>query len=98
MRELSIARSRLLGRGRLCALAVSTNAGFSQSLPSGWATRDIGAVGATGSGSGSSSGAFTLKGAGDDIWETSDAFRFTYTELTGDGSIVKPLVVTYRVR
>jgi endonuclease/exonuclease/phosphatase family metal-dependent hydrolase len=70
----------------LCALAMST-AAFAQTLPSGWATADIGAVGAVGSASGGS-GAFTADGAGADVWGTSDAFRFTYTTLTGDGSVV----------
>src|SRR5947209_1572004 len=60
---------------------------LAQSLPSGWSTTDIGAVGATGSASGSG-GSFTVSGAGADIWGTADAFRFVYTTLTGDGSIV----------
>ena len=46
-----------------------------QSLPSGWSTTDIGAVGATGSAS-YSSGTFTVTGAGADIWNSADAFRF----------------------
>ena len=55
-------------------------------LPSGWSTRDIGAVGAAGSAS-YSSGTYTLKGSGVDIWGTADEFRFAYTTLTGDGTI-----------
>lgn len=58
-----------------------------QSLPSGWSTSDIGAVGATGSAS-YNGGVFTVAGAGADIWNTADAFRFVYTTLSGDGSIV----------
>jgi hypothetical protein len=58
-----------------------------QTLPAGWNTADIGAVGATGSASGNGS-AFTVAGAGADIWGTVDAFRYVYTTLTGDGSIV----------
>jgi hypothetical protein len=69
----------VVGLSAICANA--------QSLPSGWATRDIGAVGATGS-AGGSSGSFTVAGAGADIWDTADAFRFAYTTLSGDGSIV----------
>jgi regulation of enolase protein 1 (concanavalin A-like superfamily) len=57
------------------------------SLPSGWSTRDIGAVAAAGSAS-ESGGTYTVKGSGDDIWGTADAFRFVYHKLTGDGSIV----------
>jgi hypothetical protein len=58
-----------------------------QSLPSGWATTDIGAVGAAGAASGDSD-SFTMSGAGDDIWNSADAFRFAYVPLTGNGSIV----------
>jgi hypothetical protein len=58
-----------------------------QSLPSGWSTSDIGAVGAAGSAT-ASGGTFTVAGAGADIWNAADAFRFVYTTLTGDGSIV----------
>jgi hypothetical protein len=71
----------------LFALTVASRAAFAQSLPSGWSTADIGAVGATGSASGTGS-AFTVTGAGADIWGTADAFRFVYRPLTGDGSIV----------
>ena len=60
---------------------------FAQSLPNGWSTADIGAVGAAGSASGSG-GSFTVAGAGADVWNTADAFRYVYTTLTGDGSIV----------
>jgi endonuclease/exonuclease/phosphatase family metal-dependent hydrolase/regulation of enolase protein 1 (concanavalin A-like superfamily) len=57
------------------------------SLPSGWADGDIGSVGATGAASGSS-GAFTVKGAGSDIWGYADAFRFAYQPMTGDATVV----------
>ena len=65
----------------LCAPA------FAQSLPAGWSTADIGAVGATGGASGSG-GSFTITGAGADVWGTGDAFRYVYTTMSGDGSIV----------
>jgi regulation of enolase protein 1 (concanavalin A-like superfamily) len=68
----------------LVCLASSVPA-FAQ-LPSGWSTSDIGAVGAAGSASGSG-GSFTVAGAGADIWNTADAFRYVYTTMTGDGSI-----------
>lgn len=60
---------------------------FAQSLPSGWSTSDIGSVGATGSASGTGA-SFTVTGAGADVWNTADAFRYVYTTLTGNGSIV----------
>jgi len=56
-------------------------------LPAGWSTADIGAVGATGGASGSG-GSFTITGAGADVWGTGDAFRYVYTTMSGDGSIV----------
>ncbi|MGE0445986.1 MAG: hypothetical protein AB7P99_12225 [Vicinamibacterales bacterium] len=67
-------------------LLITSNAA-AQSLPSGFASSDIGAVGAAGSATGSST-SFTVTGAGADIWNTADAFRFAYVPLTGDGSIV----------
>lgn len=71
----------------VCVLTASIHgSAAAQSLPAGWATADIGAVGATGSASGSGS-TFTAAGAGADIWGTSDAFRFVYTMLNGTGSI-----------
>lgn len=75
---------------RVCTavlFALLPAAALAQTLPSGWSTSDIGAVGATGSASGSG-GSFTVKGAGADVWGTADAFRFAYTTLAGDGSIV----------
>ena len=74
---------------RVCTAVLLTflpAAAFAQ-LPSGWSTSDIGNVGATGSASGSG-GSFSVTGAGADIWNTADAFRYVYTTLTGDGSIV----------
>lgn len=75
---------------RVCTAVLFTLvplSGLAQSLPSGWQTQDIGAVGATGSASGSG-GSFNVSGAGADIWGTADAFRFVYTTLAGNGSVV----------
>ncbi len=67
----------------------------STALPSGWGHVDIGPVGPAGSaGYDSSSGVFTVKGAGADIWGTSDAFHFAYRSMTGDGSIVARVLTT----
>ena len=57
-----------------------------ETLPSPWATRDIGAVGVGGSAS-YASGKFTVKGAGS-VSGTADAFRFVYRPLSGDGTII----------
>jgi hypothetical protein len=56
-------------------------------LPSPWLTSDIGSVGAAGSAS-HSSGVFTVRGSGADIWGTADGFRFVYQSLNGNGQIV----------
>jgi hypothetical protein len=56
-------------------------------LPSGWTSQDVGSVGIVGAAS-YSNGTFTVRGAGADIWGTTDAFRFVYQTLSGDGAIV----------
>jgi regulation of enolase protein 1 (concanavalin A-like superfamily) len=57
-------------------------------LPDGWHTRDTGYVGFAGSAEYNPGlDRYSLVGAGDDIWGTRDAFRYTYQTLTGDGSI-----------
>ena len=77
----------LKGAAAMLCAALWGGSASAQSLPSGWTTTDIGAVGAVGTAAGTD-GSFTLDGAGADVWGTSDAFRFAYTPLTGDGSIV----------
>lgn len=62
-----------------------------QSLPVGWGTTDVGAVGAAGSANGDLT-ALTVAGAGADVWGSADAFRFAYTTLVGDGSVVTQVV------
>jgi regulation of enolase protein 1 (concanavalin A-like superfamily) len=65
----------------------------STALPASWSHQDIGAVGAAGDATyDSSSGTFTVKGAGADVWGTADALHYAYTTLTGDGSIVARVV------
>jgi phosphatidylserine/phosphatidylglycerophosphate/cardiolipin synthase-like enzyme/regulation of enolase protein 1 (concanavalin A-like superfamily) len=59
----------------------------SPSLPSGWSSQDIGAVGQAGSAA-ESGGTFTLKGSGADIWGTADGLHFAFRSLSGDGEIV----------
>src|SRR6185369_713818 len=59
-------------------------------LPAGWSSTDV-HNNATGRGGyvsyDPSTGTFFNGGSGADIWTTTDAFRFTYQVLTGDGSI-----------
>jgi phosphatidylserine/phosphatidylglycerophosphate/cardiolipin synthase-like enzyme/regulation of enolase protein 1 (concanavalin A-like superfamily) len=59
----------------------------SETLPDGWASQDIGAVGVAGSAS-ESGGTFTMRGAGADIWDTADGFHFAFRQMSGDGEIV----------
>jgi regulation of enolase protein 1 (concanavalin A-like superfamily) len=56
-------------------------------LPTGWRSQDVGVVGIAGRAS-ASSGTFTVKGAGTDIWGTADGFHYAYRTLAGDGTIV----------
>jgi len=56
-------------------------------LPAGWASADIGAVGAIGD-AGYGGGTFTVAGGGTAVGGTADSFRFAWQKLTGDGSIV----------
>lgn len=55
-------------------------------VSSPWVSSDIGAVGVTGSAD-ETNGTFTLTGGGSNIGGTTDAFRFVYQSLNGDGSI-----------
>lgn len=57
------------------------------SLPNPWQTSDVGSVGAAGSAA-FSSGTFTVRGSGADIWNTADSFRFVYQPLNGNGEII----------
>jgi regulation of enolase protein 1 (concanavalin A-like superfamily)/phosphatidylserine/phosphatidylglycerophosphate/cardiolipin synthase-like enzyme len=56
-------------------------------LPSPWVNQDVGSTGVAGSAS-YSNGAFTVSGAGADIWGSADAFQFASQGLSGDGTIV----------
>jgi len=58
-----------------------------QTLPSPWASTDVG--GPTLSGSAThASGVFTINAAGADIWGTADQFHFVYQQVSGDVEIV----------
>lgn len=64
----------------------ATTASTAANLPSGWAFTDIGNVVLAGSAV-YGAGAFTIEGAGPDIWLTADGFAYVYTTLSGDGTI-----------
>lgn len=57
-----------------------------QALPPPWTSTDIGAPSATGSAS-ESGGTFSVRGAGGDIWYSSDQFHFAYQQIAGDADI-----------
>jgi regulation of enolase protein 1 (concanavalin A-like superfamily) len=55
-------------------------------LPDGWSSADIGSVGFTGGTTFDPvSSTFSVKGAGNDVWGTADAFQYAYRVLNGDG-------------
>lgn len=57
-----------------------------------FSSNDLGAVGVAGSYSFSTAGVYTLRGAGADIWNSADAFRYACTQIQGDGSITARVV------
>src|SRR5439155_1459478 len=65
---------RNVGTGGSAAGADIDQVGPGPTLPSPWASQDIGAVGLAGSAS-YSSGTFTGRGAGAHVWASSDSFR-----------------------
>jgi regulation of enolase protein 1 (concanavalin A-like superfamily) len=75
----------------VCLLAIwlSPSVAWAQ-LPWGWANGDVGAVGVAGSAS-YTSGVFTVRGSGADVWGTADGFHFVYRQLPGDGQIIARL-------
>ena len=56
-------------------------------LPPGWTSDDVGDVGSPG-GAAHSSGTYTLRGSGSDLWATADAFHFVHRTWSGDGDLV----------
>ncbi|MFC4600792.1 fibronectin type III domain-containing protein [Cohnella hongkongensis] len=67
--------------------AVNVTTDAAAALPSPWLTQDVGSVGVAGSAA-YAGGAFTVNGAGADIFGTADSFRYVYQPLSGDGEIV----------
>jgi glucuronoarabinoxylan endo-1,4-beta-xylanase len=60
-------------------------------LPYPLRSQDIGSVQVTGNAD-QSNGVFTVTGAGDDIWNAADAFRFVYETAAGDCTMVARVV------
>ncbi len=62
-------------------------------LPTPWIDADVGGVGLAGSATfNGTTGTFTVKGAGADIWSTADSFNFVYQTLSGNGQITARVV------
>src|SRR5262249_50190619 len=70
--------------------ATCDNVDVSAGLPQPWTHQDVGSTGQPGSAS-YAGGTFTVRGAGADVWGTSDAFQFVSQPLGGDGQIVARL-------
>jgi hypothetical protein len=68
-------------------VTITVNSGVVCSLPTGWTSRDIGAVGRAGAAC-ETSGEFTLNASGSDIWGTADQFHYAYQPLSCNGEIV----------
>ncbi len=64
------------------ALAVGP-ASFGSSMPAGWSSGDIGAVGIAGSTS-ASGDSFTMQASGADVWDTIDEFRYMRRSYSGN--------------
>ena len=60
-------------------------------LPAPWKSSDVGAPAGSGA-AGYAAGKFTVVANGNDIWNNSDQFRFTYMPLVGNGQIVAHVV------
>jgi regulation of enolase protein 1 (concanavalin A-like superfamily)/plastocyanin len=56
-------------------------------LPAPWQAQDVGSPAGSGA-TGYAGSTFTVVANGNDIWNASDQFRFTYMPLVGDGQIV----------
>jgi hypothetical protein len=86
--EVGIVALRNGGTGRTRA-TVSNVALTDPSAPA-WTNADVGLVGSPGSFT-ATGGAFTVRGAGTDIWGTADAFHFVYRPWTGNGTLIARL-------
>ncbi len=59
----------------------------SLSLPAGQASADIGAVTVAGAAA-YADGGYSIRGAGEDIWDSADQFHYLYQQMTGDGTVI----------
>jgi regulation of enolase protein 1 (concanavalin A-like superfamily) len=78
------------GNTSRAAAARFSNLAFGPQLPSPWTNRDIGSARPAGSAT-ASSGTFTVRGGGADIWGGSDQFHYVYQPVSGDVEIIARL-------
>jgi len=71
--------------GGTCS-TTNTSTSASGACPSGGTCADIGSPGVAG-GQNLSNGAWTIQGAGGDIWNGADQFHYVWQSLTGDGNL-----------
>jgi regulation of enolase protein 1 (concanavalin A-like superfamily) len=64
-----------------------TRSGLQGGLPAGLQSTDIGGPAITGSAT-YADGAYAIRAAGADIWDTADEFHFVYQPLTGNGEVI----------
>jgi hypothetical protein len=70
------------------ALGVACMLPAGAQLPEDFTAKDIGGVDTPGSTTyDKATGAFTVTASGSDVWGSEDGFRYTYTQLKGDGQI-----------
>jgi regulation of enolase protein 1 (concanavalin A-like superfamily) len=81
------ARSILAALGAAAFLLIVAGSPARAQLPPNWKSEDIGTAKDYPGSIDVTNGVYTIKGSGNDVWGTADGFRFTYTPLSGDGSI-----------
>ena len=77
----------IAGRRSAASIVVNVAVGVPSGLPEGWESQNVGTVALNGSAS-YSGGRFDITASGADIWDTSDAFRYTYRRVDGDVEII----------
>jgi regulation of enolase protein 1 (concanavalin A-like superfamily) len=73
--------------GPVWSFTTASTGGGSQQVPSPWTSQDVGSTGLSGSAT-YSNGAFTVSGAGADIWGSADSFQYVSQTTSGDVQIV----------
>jgi regulation of enolase protein 1 (concanavalin A-like superfamily) len=83
----AVARDNAGATRTSAAVAITVGSTSSGPVPSPWANRDVGSPSRRGAAS-HASGVFTVRGAGADIWGSSDQFHMVHQVLEGDVELV----------